>query len=70
MVVSGTPDHIQAVCPRYAILSPGMTKKDQLANAIYRNTGLSTDDLLAALPGASDVIDEHGMLTPPATEEE
>ena len=50
MVVSGTPDHIQAVCPRYAILSPGMTKKDQLANAIYRNTGLSTDDLLAALP--------------------
>ena len=47
-----------------------MTKKDQLANAIYRNTGLSTDDLLAVLPGACDVIDEHGMLTPPATEEE
>ena len=70
MVVSGTPDHIQAVCPRYAILSPGMTKKDQLANAIYRNTGLSTDDLLAALPGACDVIAEQGMLTPPATEEE
>ena len=70
MVVSGTPDHIQAVCPRYAILSPGMTKKDQLANAIYRNTGLSTDDLLAALPGACDIIDEQGMLTPPASEEE
>ncbi len=70
MVVSGTPDHIQTTCPRYAILSPGMTKKDQLANAIYRNTGLSTDDLLAALPGACDVIDEHGMLTPPASEEE
>ena len=70
MVVSGTPSHIQTTCPRYAILSPGMTKKDQLANAIYRNTGLSTDDLLAALPGACDVLDEHGMLTPPASEEE
>ena len=70
MVVSGTPDHVLTICPRYAVLSPGMTKKDQLANAIYRNTGLSTDDLLAVLPGACDVLDEHGMLTPPATEEE
>ena len=59
-------DHLSALRRSLA----GMTKKDQLANAIYRNTGLSTDDLLAVLPGACDVIDEHGMLTPPATEEE
>ena len=70
MVVTGTPDFVQNMCPRYAILTPGMTKKDQLANKIYRNTGLSTDDLLAVLPGACDVVDEHGMLTPPASEEE
>tara|TARA_B100000035_G_scaffold82738_1_gene69413 strand:+ start:3147 stop:5306 length:2160 start_codon:yes stop_codon:yes gene_type:complete len=70
MVVSGTPDHVQNMCPRYAILTPGQTKKDQLANKIYRNTGLSTDDLLAVLPGACDVIEEHGMLTPPPSEEE
>ena len=70
MVVSGTPNYILEVCQRYAILSPGLTKKDQLANKIYRNTGLSTDDLLSVLPGACDVIDEQGMLTPPASEEE
>jgi predicted ribosome quality control (RQC) complex YloA/Tae2 family protein len=70
LVVSGTPEHVQNMCPRYAILTPGMTKKDQLANKIYRNTGLSTDDLLAVLPGACDVMDEYGMLTPPSSEEE
>ena len=70
LVVSGTPEHIRAICKRYAILSPGLTKKDQLANLIYRNTGLSTDDLLAVLPGACDVVEEQGMLTPPSSEEE
>lgn len=70
MVTSGTPEHILEVCQRYAILSPGLTKKDQLANKIYRITGLSTDDLLSVLPGACDVIDEQGMLTPPVSEEE
>ena len=70
MVVTGTPEHIQIMCPRHAILTPGMTKKDQLANKIYRNTGISTDDLLAVLPGACDVVEEYGMLTPPSSEEE
>ena len=70
MVVSGTPEHVQATCPRHAVLAPGRTKKEQLANTIYRTTGLSTDDLLAVLPGACDVIEEYGMLTPPAQEEE
>ena len=70
MVVTGTPEHIQSMCPRHAILTPGMTKKDQLANKIYRNTGMSTDDLLAVLPGACDVVEEYGMLTPPSSEEE
>ena len=70
MVVSGTPEHVQATCPRHAGLAPGRTKKEQLANTIYRTTGLSTDDLLAVLPGACDVIEEYGMLTPPTQEEE
>ena len=70
MVVSGTPEHVQAICPRHAVLAPGRTKKDQLANTIYRTTGLSTDDLLAVLPGACDVIEEYGMLTPADREEE
>ena len=54
LMVTGTPDHIQSMCPRYAILSPGLTKKEHLANKIYKNTGMSTDDLLAVLP-------EHAM---------
>ena len=62
--------HVQATCPRHAVLAPGRTKKEQLANTIYRTTGLSTDDLLAVLPGACDVIEEYGMLTPPTQEEE
>ena len=70
LVVTGTPDHIRSVCKRFVILAPGMTKKEQLANTIYKTTGLSTDDLLAVLPGACDVMDEYGMLTPPHMEEE
>jgi len=70
LILTGTPEHIKNTCPRYAILAPGMTKKEQLANAIYKITGLSTDELLAALPGACDVVEECGMLTSPKTEEE
>ncbi len=70
LILTGTPEHIKNTCPRHAILAPGMTKKEQLANAIYKITGLSTDELLAALPGACDVVEECGMLTSPKTEEE
>ena len=70
LMVTGTPDYIQSICPRYAVLSPGMTKKEQLANKIYKSTGLSTDDLLAILPGSCDVLDEQGILTLPKHGEE
>ena len=70
LMVTGTPDHIQSMCPRYAILSPGLTKKEHLANKIYKNTGMSTDDLLAVLPGACDVLEEQGLLHPPKQAEE
>ncbi len=70
LMVTGTPGHIQSMCPRYAILSPGLTKKEHLANKIYKNTGMSTDDLLAVLPGACDVLEEQGLLHPPKQAEE
>ena len=70
LILTGTPDLIRNTCLRYAVLAPGVTKKEQLANAIYKITGLSTDELLAALPGACDVVEECGMLTSPKTEEE
>ena len=70
MMLTSTPGHIKEICQRYAILSPGLTKKDRLANQIYKNTGLSTDDLQAILPGACDVLEEQGILTAPHSEEE
>ncbi len=70
LILTGSPDLIKSTCSRYAVLAPGMTKKEQLANAIYKITGLSTDELLSALPGACDVLEESGMLSPPPTEEE
>ena len=70
LLLSGTPDFIRQTCPRFAILVPGLTKKEQLANTIYHITGLATDDILAVLPGACDVIEESGICTPPIREEE
>ena len=63
--MSGVPDMIRNVCPRHAILSPGISKKDKLANRIYKNTGIATDEILAVLPGSCDVLDDRGIFTPP-----
>lgn len=70
LVLTGVPEVIRARCPRYIILRPGITKKERLANQIYKTTGLPTDDLLAVLPGACDVVEEHGMMTAPRSTEE
>lgn len=66
LLMSGMPDLVRKTCSRYAILSPGITKKDRLANRIYKNTGISTDEILAVLPGACDIMEDHGVFTPPA----
>ena len=57
-------------CQRYAVLCPGQTKKDQLANRIYKSTGLRTDDVLSVLPGASDIIEDVGIFSPYKSQEE
>ena len=64
LLMSGTPDLILSICSRYAILSSGITKKDRLANRIYKNTGISTDEILAVLPGTCDILEERGIFTP------
>ena len=64
LLMSGTPDLILSICSRYAILSSGITKKDRLANRIYKNTGISTDEILAVLPGPCDIMEERGIFTP------
>jgi len=64
LLMGGTPERIKQLCQRFAIISPGLTKKDQLANRIYKNTGLMTDDILSILPGASEIIEDNGIFSP------
>lgn len=67
LLMGGRPETVAALCQRYAVLRPGLTKKEQLANRIYKNTGLVTDDVLPVIPGASDIIEDHGIFSAPAT---
>jgi predicted ribosome quality control (RQC) complex YloA/Tae2 family protein len=64
LLMGGTPERIKQVCQRFAIITPGLTKKDRLANRIYKNTGLMTDDILSILPGASEIIEDNGIFSP------
>lgn len=64
LLMGGTPERIKELCQRFAIISPGLTKKDRLANRIYKNTGLMTDDILSILPGASEIIEDNGIFSP------
>ena len=70
LLMSGTVASIKQRCERYAILSPGQTKKEQLANRIYKATGLRTDDVLSVLPGSSDILEDVGIFTPYQSKEE
>ena len=70
LLMSGMPDTIRSICPRHAILSPGISKKDKLANRIYKNTGISTDEILAVLPGPCDILEDEGIFTPPKSNSE
>ena len=64
LLMGGLPDTIRSLCQRFAILRPGLTKKEQLANRIYKNTGLMTDDVLPVLPGAAEIIEDYGIFSP------
>jgi len=72
LLLGGTVSTIKERCERYAVLSPGRTKKEALANRIYKATGLRTDDILSILPGPSEIIEDIGIFSPfrQATEEE
>lgn len=70
LMITGSPQEIRVMCPRYAVLRPGMVKKERVANQIYKITGLSTDDLLGVLPGACEVVEESGIMSAPAVTEE
>jgi hypothetical protein len=68
--MGGTPKLVKEICQRYAILAPGLTKKEQLANKIYKNTGLITDDILGVLPGSGQIIEDYGIFSLPKSIDE
>ena len=70
LLMGGTVSAIKEKCQRYAILSPGQTKKEQLANRIYKATGMRTDDVLSVLPGASDILEDIGVFSAFKSDEE
>jgi predicted ribosome quality control (RQC) complex YloA/Tae2 family protein len=70
LLMGGTVSSIKERCQRYAILSPGQSKKEQLANRIYKATGLRTDDVLSVLPGSSDILEDVGVFSPFQSQEE
>ena len=70
LLMGGTVSSSKERCQRYAILSPGQSKKEQLANRIYKATGLRTDDVLSVLPGSSDILEDVGVFSPYQSQEE
>jgi predicted ribosome quality control (RQC) complex YloA/Tae2 family protein len=62
LLATSTPELIATMCERYAIIRPGREKKEHVANLIYKSTGLSTDDILGVLPGAIEIIQDHGLI--------
>ena len=64
------PFHRLAAMSALCYPSTWSHKKEQLANQIYKATGLRTDDVLSVLPGASDVLEDVGIFTPFKSNEE
>jgi predicted ribosome quality control (RQC) complex YloA/Tae2 family protein len=62
LLMASTPDNISEICTRYLIISPGIEKKENIANKIYKSTGLSVDDILPILPGNCQIIEDCGLI--------
>ena len=44
------------------IIAPGMEKKENIANRIYKSTGISVDDILPILPGNCEITEDVGLI--------
>ena len=62
LLMASTVEHISNICPRYMVVSPGREKKEQIANKIYKSTGLSVDDILPILPGNCEILEDNGLI--------
>ena len=62
LLMSSTPEHIADICTRYIVITPGREKKENVANRIYKSTGLSVDDILPILPGNCEITEDVGLI--------
>ena len=62
MLMASTPEHIADICNRYIVVTPGREKKENVANRIYKSTGLSVDDILPILPGNCEITEDVGLI--------
>ena len=60
--VVGTTETISGMFGRWAKITPGRRKKEDIANSISKATGLTQDDVLAALPPGNCSIEDHGLI--------
>ena len=64
MPVSGVPATISEFCQRWAKVTPGRDKKENVANIISKATGLAQEDLLSCLPPGNCSLEDHGLIKP------
>jgi len=60
--ITGTPSTISKKFPRWAKISPGREKKENIANKIAKATGLAHEDLLSCLPPGNCLIEDFGLI--------
>ena len=60
--VIGTAESISNSFGRWVRITPGTTKKENVANSISKATGLAQDDVLSALPPGGCTVEDFGLL--------
>ena len=62
LIMASTVNQIRKLCERFLIITPGRMKKEELANRIFKSTGISTDDILGVIPGDVEIIEDSGLI--------
>ena len=62
LIMASPAQYIAEICSRYMIITPGIEKKENIANRIYKSTGISVDDILPILPGNCEIIEDVGLI--------
>ncbi len=60
--ICGTVETISNMFEKYIKIIPGREKKEVVANKISKSTGLTQDDVLAALPPGNISFENHGLI--------